>query len=243
MRAVFCCRRSARANRSGPPCVPSNKPKNSFCRRSVIGPRLPSPTVNLVDRAHRRDLGGRAGQEHLVGDVQQLARDVLLDDLEPRGLRELRHAVARDARQDRRRDRRRVQLAVLHEEQVLAGALADEAGRVQREALGEAEAARLERHERARQIVAAGLRQRGHRVRRDALPRRHADVDAFFERALAEIRAPLPRGDRHARRLLDVARHAHLAVAAKRDRPNVSALQQIVLAHDVAARAPRASRS
>ena len=26
---------------------PSNRPKKSFCKRSVIGPRLPSPTVIL----------------------------------------------------------------------------------------------------------------------------------------------------------------------------------------------------
>ena len=34
---------------------------------------------NLVDGAHGRDLRGGARQEHLVGDVQQLARDVLLE--------------------------------------------------------------------------------------------------------------------------------------------------------------------
>ncbi len=36
---------------------------------------------NLVDGAHWRDLRSGAGQEHLVGDVQQLARNVLLEDL------------------------------------------------------------------------------------------------------------------------------------------------------------------
>ena len=104
-----------------------------------------------------------------------------------------------------------------------------------REPFGEAEPARLERHERARQIVAAGLGEGRDRVRRDALPRRDADVDALLEAAFAEVRAPFPGRDRDARGLIDVAGHAHLAVAAKRDRPDVSAAEQAVLADDVAA--------
>jgi hypothetical protein len=53
-------------------------------------------------------------------------------------------------RQDRRSDRRRVELAVLNEEQILARALAHVAVDAERETLGEAEPARLECHERAR---------------------------------------------------------------------------------------------
>ena len=191
---------------------------------------------DLVDGAHGRDLRGRARQEHLVGDVQHLARNVLLEHLDAGGLRETHDGVTRDARQNRRGDGRRVELAVLDQEQVLAGAFADEAGRVQREPLGEAEAARLERHERARQIVTAGFGEGRDRVRRDALPRRDADVDALLERGFAEIRAPFPCSHRHARGLVDVAGHAHLAITAERDRPDVGAVQEGVLANDVATR-------
>src|SRR5690606_1464698 len=115
----------------------------------------------------------------------------------------------------------RIDPAFLHQEQVLAGAFADVAGTVQCDAFGETEAPRLEGDQRAGEVVAAGLGERGHRVRRHALPRRDAHVDALLEAAFAEIRAPLPGRDRAAGRLLDVARHAHLAIAAKRDRTHV----------------------
>src|SRR5690606_34966769 len=99
---------------------------------------------------------------------------------------------------------------------------------VQRDTLGEAEPPRLERDQRARQIVAAGLREGRHGVRGDPLPRRHANVDAALEPALTEIGAPLPRGNRYARRILDVAGDAHLAVAAIGDRPDVGALEAVL---------------
>ena len=216
--------------------MPSNKPKNSFCSRSVIGPRLPSPTGILSTERTGVISAAVPVRNTSSAMYKQLARNVLLEHGDAGRLREPHDRVARDARQDRRGDGRRVELAVLDQEQVLAGAFADEPRRVQREPLGEAEAARLERHERARQVVAAGLGEGRDRVRRDALPRRDADVDALLEAAFAEIRAPFPGRDRHARGLIDVAGHAHLAVAAKRDRPDVGAAEQAVLAHDVAAR-------
>ena len=39
----------------------------------------------VVDLADRHQLGGRAGQEDLVGQVELGARDVALDDLDSRG--------------------------------------------------------------------------------------------------------------------------------------------------------------
>src|SRR5690606_10950039 len=44
-------------------------------------PALAGADLDAIDRADGRDLRGRAGQKHLVREVEQLARDVLLDDL------------------------------------------------------------------------------------------------------------------------------------------------------------------
>ena len=46
----------------------------------VMGPMLPSPDQDAIDRAEVGDLGGSAGEEGLVGDVEHLARQRLLDD-------------------------------------------------------------------------------------------------------------------------------------------------------------------
>ncbi len=57
---------------------PSNRPKNACCKARVIGPGTPVADRLAVDRAHRRDLGGGAGHEDLVGGVQRFARQVAL---------------------------------------------------------------------------------------------------------------------------------------------------------------------
>ena len=44
----------------------------------MTGPRAAGADLDLVDRPNRRDLGGRADEEHFVGDVEHLARQVLL---------------------------------------------------------------------------------------------------------------------------------------------------------------------
>ena len=43
---------------------------------------------DAIDRAEVGDLGGGAGEEGLIGDVDQLARQGLLDDLDVEGLRD-----------------------------------------------------------------------------------------------------------------------------------------------------------
>ena len=73
------------------------------------GTARPAADHDLVDGADRRDLGRRAGEEDLVGDVQHLARHALLDDRDPEPPREGDHAVARDAGQHRGDERRRDQ--------------------------------------------------------------------------------------------------------------------------------------
>ena len=40
-------------------------------------PAAAAARSDLVDRTDRRHLGGRADEEHLVGDVERLARDAL----------------------------------------------------------------------------------------------------------------------------------------------------------------------
>ena len=46
----------------------------------VTGPHLPDADGDLVHRTDRRHLGGAAGEEHLVGDVEHLAQHHRLDD-------------------------------------------------------------------------------------------------------------------------------------------------------------------
>ena len=66
----------------------------------------------VVDLAHGHELGGGAGHEHLVGQVELGAREVALDDLEAEVARDLHARLAVDAVEDpgglrRREDRRR----------------------------------------------------------------------------------------------------------------------------------------
>ena len=90
-----------------------------------MGPRAPAADRDLVHRADRRDLRRRAGEEELVGDVQHLARDALLDDLDALAPRQGDDGVARDPGQDRGDEGRRDQDALLDEEEVLAAALGE----------------------------------------------------------------------------------------------------------------------
>src|SRR5690606_15840195 len=67
----------------------------------------PAADRAVVDLAHRRDLGGGAGHEDLVGDVEEVAGEALLDDLVAALAGQGDHRVARDAAQDRRAHRGR----------------------------------------------------------------------------------------------------------------------------------------
>src|SRR3546814_6038925 len=77
--------------------------------------------------------------------------------------------------------RRGVQRAVEDQEDVLARALAEQAGGSQRDAFAEPEPARLACDELAGQVVAAGLGAGGDGVGCHALPARHAGIDALFQ--------------------------------------------------------------
>src|SRR3546814_9126204 len=86
-------------------------------------------------------------------------------------------------------------LAVEDQEDVLARALAEQAGGSQRDAFAEPEPARLACDELAGQVVAAGLGAGGDGVGCHALPARHAGIDALFQYSLAKVGAHLPRRD------------------------------------------------
>src|SRR5947209_48472 len=55
------------------------------------------PDLDPIDRAHRRQLGGRAGQEHLVGERELGSSYVALDDGVAEVARDLDHGLAIDA--------------------------------------------------------------------------------------------------------------------------------------------------
>ena len=122
--------------------------------------------LNLVHGPDRRNLGRRAGEEHLVRDVQQLPRHVLFAHGQALILRERHDAVAGDARQHRRRQRRGIQDAVADDEEVLAAALAEEAVGIERDAFAVAVEHRLHLDQAGVGVVGDRLRHRRERVRR-----------------------------------------------------------------------------
>src|ERR1051325_3428969 len=88
-----------------------------------------------VHRADGGDLGSGTAHEDLVREVEVLARQVPLHHLDAGLACERDDAVARDAVQDGGARGRGVQRALEGEEQVLAGALGEEAGGGERDAL------------------------------------------------------------------------------------------------------------
>ena len=112
-------------------------------------------------------------------------------------------------------------LAVAHDVDVLAGALADVAVLVEQDRLLVAGLDRLDLREHAVQVLARGLRVGDQRARADPLPRGDLRADAVALALLAEVGAPLPAGDRHVDRRVERV-EAHLAVAAVDDRADVA---------------------
>src|SRR5690606_12928509 len=100
------------------------------------GDRAAAAAADLaaVDLADRRHLGGRAGEEDLVGDVQLVARDAALLDRDAAVAGQHQDRLARDAG-EHGGQRRRAQDAVAHEEEVLAARLGDEPLGVQHDGL------------------------------------------------------------------------------------------------------------
>src|SRR5687767_6487736 len=84
----------------------------------------------VVELADRRHLRGGAGEESLVGAVDLVAGDALGHEGDAEILRDTDHRVARDALEGGG-ELGLVERAVLHQEDVLAGALRDEAVHVE----------------------------------------------------------------------------------------------------------------
>src|SRR5581483_930011 len=170
----------------------------------------------VVDLADRRHLGRGADHEHLVCEVEIGSDERLLDDAVAEILRDLDDRVARYPDEDRRRKIRRVDDAVAHDEDALAGAVRDVAVGGEEDRLLVAGAHRLADGEHRVDVDAGRLRDVRDDVRADALPARHLDTDAFAHALLAEVRAPRPRHDRDVDGVA-LRGDAELSVAEERD--------------------------
>src|SRR5439155_1130052 len=186
----------------------------------------PDAELVVVDGPQRRHLGGGAAHEHLVREIEVGADQLLLHDLVAEILRDLLDRVARDPGQDPGGEVGRREDAVADDEDVLAGAVGDEALRREQDRLVVAGAVRLGHGQHRVDVDPGRLGDVRDHVRRDALPRGDLRGDAAPQPLLAEVRAPRPAHDHG----LDgvVARgDTQLAEAVERDRAHV-ALRQAV---------------
>ena len=129
--------------------------------------------------------------------------------------------VAGDPGEDRHRERRCVQHAVLHDEDVLARPVGDIAVVREHDRFVVAASARLHRREHRVEVDPRRLRDVRDDVRADALPARDLRGDALRLAVLTEIRAPREADDHDVDRVSH-GRHAELAVAVERKRPEVA---------------------
>ena len=70
---------------------------------------------DLVNRTDRRDLGGGAGEEKFVGQIERGALDGRFDDFDAEFAGNLNDRIARNSGQNRSTERRRDQFAVVDE--------------------------------------------------------------------------------------------------------------------------------
>src|SRR5271157_3094305 len=150
---------------------------------------------DLVHGADRCDLGCGPTEEQFVADVQHLARNNLLDDWNAEFVRDVQHRVASDAGQNAVAQRRRVDAVLMHDEDVLAGSLADVAVDVQRDALGIAVHDGFHLDQLRIHVVGAGFGHGRHGVGRQAVPGRNADLHAVVRIGRAEVLTPLVVGN------------------------------------------------
>src|SRR5919112_4525399 len=149
------------------------------------------PEIHFSDADHFRR-GAR--EEHLVGVVQAVAHQALLDHIDSGVARECDYGVTGDAFQNPR-DRRGRDAAALHEKEVLPGALRDVALGIEHDRVVEAETDGFRLGEERADVIAADLRAGRHDVR--MVPRVGRDVrpDARVGRALAVEVLPRPHRD------------------------------------------------
>src|SRR5688572_27740222 len=183
----------------------------------------------VVELADRRYLRGGAGEESLVGAVHLVAGDALGNEGDAEILRDADHRVARDALEGGG-ELGLVERAVLHQEDVLAGALRDEAVHVEQERLVVAVLRDLVVREDRVHVGADRLRAAHRDVDVVAHVGRGLDANAALDRVGAEIGPPGPRRDRDVD--ADALRgDAHRLGAVEGDRPDVARVE-LVRPHD-----------
>ena len=181
---------------------------------------------NPIHGPHGRYLGGGAGEEDLVGDVEPFARDHLLSDLVAKFAGEDDDGVAGDAGEDGCPRGRGDDATVLDDEEVFAAALGHVAVHVEPDGLGEASEDRFHFHQLGVHVVSAGLGQEGHGVGGQAPPTRHTHVHPPPDCLLSQIGSPLPGCDDGVDRAMEGV-EPHLAVAAEDARPDVAGAQLV----------------
>ncbi len=184
--------------------------------------RADDPAVNLH---HRNQFRARAGQETFVRVEQIVARQVRLGHLQAGFLRQLNHRLPRDAVKRARRERRREQRAVLHDEQVVAGAFGHEPFRVQHHRLLDAGVVRLDLGEDVVEIIQRldGRVQRAVQIAR----RRHGHD---FHAALVKfrrIKLDFVRDDDDRRTFAASRIQTERAHAARHHEPDIAVAQSI----------------
>ncbi|MNQ49356.1 hypothetical protein D3C85_632660 [compost metagenome] len=197
-------------------------------RAAASGADLP-----VIDFADRRDFGGGAGEEGLVGDVHLVAGDALLDHLDAQLVGQGQNGVAGDA-VEAGGHFRGVDHAVLDQEDVLARALGHITLGIQQHGLvGAAGDGFLQGQHRV-DVVAVGLGP-GHRdVDVMAGEGAGAHLDADLQGFVAHVGAPVPGGDYHMH-LQAGGAQSHGFRSVEHHRADVGAFQ-VVLAHRGAGR-------
>ncbi len=185
---------------------------------------------DAVEFADGRDLGGRTGEERLVGNVHLVARDALLHEFQAQVLADVQDGVARDAIERTGRQVGRVHHAVLDHEDVLARALGHETGGIEQQGLVVAVFRGFHVGQDGVGVVAhrLGLRHRDVDVVARVTAGLHAD--AALHAFLAEIGAPGPGRD-HQVDLVALGRHAQLLRADPGERPQVAGGEPVLAHH------------
>jgi hypothetical protein len=183
---------------------------------------------DVVDLGNGHDLGGGAGQENLVCDIETFPRQYLLANFDVQFPGQHKNGMAGDAGQNGRAGWRREDNTILHHEHVLARPLRNITVMVQRNALIEPILNGFHLHQLGIQIVATRLRQGGKGIGSGSLPRRNANRDSFDQGFLAEVRPPGPRRDRALHRILERIK-PHRAIAPEKEGTDITALELIDL--------------
>ena len=125
---------------------------------------------DLVDRANRRDLGGRPREENFISDIEHLPRDHLLDELQPDATAKLHYGVPRDTGKYGVAQRWCVDLAVPDDEDILTTAFRYIARGIERDAFAIAVQHRLHLDQLRIHVVRSYLGDGGQGIGRQACP-------------------------------------------------------------------------